>query len=174
MGVVIKRWVWLECIGVISGCCCKEAYMYPYPYSTVLQLFFAAVSLLLCSFLKCFFIFVYVILCNIANVAQRTFEIIQKSRSHQHGNIIILTSTSTTSPATSTYVVPSDVLQKLRADFVYNNGVIEISLLHVCTGETIQNNGAIFTLHNVCVNCTIIAMLYTLDWKSSVEHDGGV
>ena len=26
MGVVIRRWVWLECIGVISGWCCKEVY----------------------------------------------------------------------------------------------------------------------------------------------------
>ena len=25
---------------------------------------------------------------------------------------------------------------KLRADFVYENGVVEISLLHVCTGES--------------------------------------
>ena len=24
MGVVIRRWVWLDCIGVVSGCC-KEA-----------------------------------------------------------------------------------------------------------------------------------------------------
>ena len=24
MGVVIRRWVWLKCIGVVSGCCCKE------------------------------------------------------------------------------------------------------------------------------------------------------
>ena len=29
-------WVWLECIGVVSGCCCKEVYRFPhitYPYS---------------------------------------------------------------------------------------------------------------------------------------------
>ena len=24
MGVVIRRCVWLECIGMVSGCCCKE------------------------------------------------------------------------------------------------------------------------------------------------------
>ena len=23
-------WVWLECIGVVSGCCCKEVYRYPH------------------------------------------------------------------------------------------------------------------------------------------------
>ena len=22
--------VWLECIGVVSGCCCKEVYRYPH------------------------------------------------------------------------------------------------------------------------------------------------
>ena len=25
-----KLWVWLECIGVVSGCCCKEVYRYPH------------------------------------------------------------------------------------------------------------------------------------------------
>ena len=37
MGVVIRRWLWLECIGVVSGCCCKEDIdflMITYPYST--------------------------------------------------------------------------------------------------------------------------------------------
>ena len=38
MGVVSRRWVWLvggfyglwlPCIGVVSGCCCKEVYRYP-------------------------------------------------------------------------------------------------------------------------------------------------
>ena len=36
-GVVIRRWIWLECIGVASGCGCKEVYRFPYityPYST--------------------------------------------------------------------------------------------------------------------------------------------
>ena len=23
MGVVIKKWVWLDCIGVVSGCCVR-------------------------------------------------------------------------------------------------------------------------------------------------------
>ena len=68
---------------------------------------------------------------DIPNLAQRTCDIIQKSRSHQHGDIIISTSMSTTSPETSTCEVPSDILWKLRADVVYDNGVIEVSLLHV-------------------------------------------
>ena len=36
-------WVWLECIGVVSGCCCKEVYRFPhnitYPYSTCISFF---------------------------------------------------------------------------------------------------------------------------------------
>ena len=60
-------WVWLECIGVVSGCCCKEVYRYPliittFPYSTCISSFFlATASLLLCSFFKCVFVLVYVI-----------------------------------------------------------------------------------------------------------------
>ena len=47
MGVVIRRWVWLEPIGVVSGC---------FPHITYISLlhlyllFFAAASLLLFSF----------------------------------------------------------------------------------------------------------------------------
>ena len=49
MGVVIRRWVWLESIGVFSGC---------FPHITYISLlhlylfFFAAASLLLFSFVK--------------------------------------------------------------------------------------------------------------------------
>ena len=25
--------VWLPCIGVVSGCCCKEVYIYRYPHN---------------------------------------------------------------------------------------------------------------------------------------------
>ena len=59
-------WVWLECIGVVSGCCCKEVYRYPhknynFPYSTCISSFLAAAFLLLCSFLKCFFVlYIYI------------------------------------------------------------------------------------------------------------------
>ena len=48
-------WVWLECIGVVSGCC-KEVYIdipiiiINFPYSTCISSFLAAASLLLCSF----------------------------------------------------------------------------------------------------------------------------
>ena len=62
-------WVWLQCIGVVSGCCCKEVYRYPhnnYSFSLLhlyyIALFGAAASLLLCSFFKCFF-FLYILCC---------------------------------------------------------------------------------------------------------------
>ena len=54
-------WVWLECIGVVSGCCCKEVYRFPqnitYPYSTciLLALFCSSIPTSL-FILKCFFI----------------------------------------------------------------------------------------------------------------------
>ena len=28
IGVVFRRWVWLKCIGVVSGCCCREVYAF--------------------------------------------------------------------------------------------------------------------------------------------------
>ena len=78
-------------------------------------------------------------LCNIANVAQRTFEIVQKSRSHKHGDIINYidknverTSTVHMSPKIYTCKAPRDVrFKKVAADFVCDNGVLEVSLLHV-------------------------------------------
>ena len=51
-------WVWLKCIGVVSGCCCKEVYtvdiliiIITFPYSTCIGSFFgSSISTLLCSF----------------------------------------------------------------------------------------------------------------------------
>ena len=116
MGVVIRRWVWLECIGVVSGCCCKEVYRFlhiTYPYSTCISSFSHQHPYFFVHILNVFSFLFMLFLCNIANFAQRTFEIVQKSRLHRHGDIIILTSTLTTSPETSTCEAPSDVLQKL-------------------------------------------------------------
>ena len=83
-----------------------------------------------------FFSLVYVIFVQYSKRAQRTFKIVQISRSHRHGGIIILTSTLVTSPETSTCEILSDVLRKLQADFVYDNGAVEVSLLH-SGGETL-------------------------------------
>ena len=37
-------WVWLQCIGVASGCCCKEVYtiIINFPYSTCISSFFGS------------------------------------------------------------------------------------------------------------------------------------
>ena len=34
-------WLWLECIGVVSGCCCKEVYRFPHNnyYLSLLHLY---------------------------------------------------------------------------------------------------------------------------------------
>ena len=42
-------WIWLPCIGMVSGCCCKEVYNYidiltiiiNFPYSTCISSFFS-------------------------------------------------------------------------------------------------------------------------------------
>ena len=57
-------WVWLECIGVVSECCCKEIYRYPhnnYYFSLriytplVLALFFGSIIPISLFILKMFF-----------------------------------------------------------------------------------------------------------------------
>ena len=51
-------WVWLKCIGVVSGCCCKGVYRYHHNYlfslPTCISSFLAAASLFLRSFLNVF------------------------------------------------------------------------------------------------------------------------
>ena len=66
MGVVVRRYI--DILTIII-----------FPTPLVLALFLAAASLLLCSFLKCFFGLVSIIFLQyIANVTHRTFEIVQK------------------------------------------------------------------------------------------------
>ena len=69
VGVVVRRFI--DILTIIIN----------FPYSTCIRSFLAAASLLLCSFLKCFFGLVSVIFLQyIANVTHRTFEIVQKNR----------------------------------------------------------------------------------------------
>ena len=64
------------------------------PTPLVLALFCSSMPTSLFIF-KMFFPFMFMLLlCNIANVTQKTFEIVQKSRSREHGDIIILTRTN--------------------------------------------------------------------------------
>ena len=68
MGVVVRRYIDILTMILI------------FPIPLVLGIFLAAASLLLCSFLKCFFGLVSVIFLQyIANVTHRTFEIVQNS-----------------------------------------------------------------------------------------------
>ena len=51
MGVVSRRWMWVESMGVASGCGCKEVYRFTYISLLLLYLFFfAAASILFVNF----------------------------------------------------------------------------------------------------------------------------
>ena len=77
VGVVVKRYI--DILIIIIN----------FPYSTCIRSFLVAASLLLCSFLKCFFSLVSVIVLQyIANVTHRTFEIVQKNRDPANIKII--------------------------------------------------------------------------------------
>ena len=56
MGVVSRRCVRVESMGVATGCGCKEVYRFPhitYPYSSCICFFCSSIPTF-CSFLKCF------------------------------------------------------------------------------------------------------------------------
>ena len=78
VGVVIRRYI--DILKIIIN----------FPYSTcIIRSFFAAASLLLFSFLKCFFGLVSAIFLQcIANVTHRTFEIVPKNRDPANIKII--------------------------------------------------------------------------------------
>ena len=55
MGVVSRRWMWVQSMGVVSRCGCKEVYRFPitYPYSS-LSVPFAAAPILFVHFKNVF------------------------------------------------------------------------------------------------------------------------
>ena len=64
-------WVWLQCIGVASQCCCKEIYRYPhnnyeFPYSTCIRSFFGSSILTSLFIFKMFFRSCFNIYCTYA------------------------------------------------------------------------------------------------------------
>ena len=78
MGVVVRRYI--DILIIIIN----------FPYSTCISSFFGSSIPTSLFIFKNVFLFLFMLfLCNIANVAQRTFEIVQKSRSREHGDIII-------------------------------------------------------------------------------------
>ena len=65
-------WVWLECIGVVSGCCCKEVYRYPHNnyYFSLLHLYYIALfwqhrPYFFVHFLNVFSFLFMLFLCNV-------------------------------------------------------------------------------------------------------------
>ena len=57
-------WVWLQCIGLASGCCCKEVYRYShniinFPYSTCISSFFGSSIPTSLFIFKMFFLSLY-------------------------------------------------------------------------------------------------------------------
>ena len=67
MGVVSRRWMWVESMSVASGCGCIRRYIGSYPYIYILLLyllFFATASLLFVHFLNCFLFLFMLFLCN--------------------------------------------------------------------------------------------------------------
>ena len=66
-------WVWLECIGVVSECCCKEVQyidiliiIITFPYSTCISSFFGSIIPISLFIFKMFFSFLFMLyLCNV-------------------------------------------------------------------------------------------------------------
>ena len=122
--------MWLECIGVVSRCCCKEVYRFPhntYPYSTCISSFLQQHPYLI-VFLFLFMLCLYNICSKRCSKNIRDRSKIEITRTWWYNYIdkhVDYESRDFHVRGTS------DILQKLRADFVYDNGVVEISLLHV-------------------------------------------
>ena len=63
MGVISRRWMWVESMGVASGCGCKELYRFTYmtyPYFFVSVLFCSSIPTF-CSFFSFMFLYFFVI-----------------------------------------------------------------------------------------------------------------
>ena len=67
MGGIYGWGYWLECIGVVSGCCCKEIYRFPYityPYSTCIRSFCSSIpTSLLIFFMFCVLVYAIFVYC---------------------------------------------------------------------------------------------------------------
>ena len=82
MGVVIRRWVWLVGVAVRRYIDILELIIIiTFPYSTCISSFLQQHPYFFVHFLNVFSFLFMLFLCNVENVAQGTFEIVQKSRS---------------------------------------------------------------------------------------------
>ena len=83
-------WVWLPCIGVVSGCCCKEVGIYidiltiiiNFPYSTCISSFFGY------FFVHCFCYF-FTIYYYSKRYSKNIRDCSKKSRSRKYNYLII-------------------------------------------------------------------------------------
>ena len=91
MGVV-KMYVWLVG-GVVRMYLYRFSHNITYSYSTCTSSFFQHHPDFFVHFLNVVLFLFRIFWCNIANVAQRTIEIFQKSKSRKHGDIITSTRT---------------------------------------------------------------------------------
>ena len=92
-------WILLPCIGVVSGCCCKEVYRYPhtiiinFPYSTCIRSFFGSSIPTSLFIFIIFFGLVSVIFLTIHVYSKRYSKNIRdrskKSRSREYNYLII-------------------------------------------------------------------------------------
>ena len=56
MGVVSRRWMWVESMSVASGCGCKEVYRFPHIPTPLVSVLFCSSIPTFCSFFKTFFV----------------------------------------------------------------------------------------------------------------------
>ena len=54
MGVVSRRWMWMESMSVASGCGCKEVHRFPHNYLSLLLLYLFFFAATFCSFFNVF------------------------------------------------------------------------------------------------------------------------
>ena len=74
MGVVVRRYIYIDILIIIIT----------FPYFTCISSFFGSSIPTSLFVFKMFFSFLFMLfLCNIANVAQRTFQLVQKLRSRE-------------------------------------------------------------------------------------------
>ena len=112
------RWVWLECIGVVSGCCCcKEIYRFPHTIPLALAPFCSSILTSLFIF-KMIFVLVYVIFVQYSKCCSKNTRDHSKLRSRRHVH----------------YNYIDKHVDYDSQDFHVcstNNGIVEVNLLHV-------------------------------------------
>ena len=126
MGVVVRRYIDILII-IIT-----------FPYSTCISSFFSSSIPTSLFILKMFFFLVYVIFVQYSkrcskNVRDHSKLEITRTCQYNYIDKNVRRMRARASPGMSTYIVRGTALcfKKVAADFVCDNGVVEVSLLHV-------------------------------------------